>query len=299
MKLYPDGERTPEVVAWIERSVGSGARCVRLDGMSASWWFAEKHLVEVALGDGSTKRFVLRRYHNAQRLAHDPWYDPANEALALRLLAGTPVPAPQLHATDLDAAVCGVPMLLESWLPGSPEWYPGDLDAYFAVVAEVLVAIHAVSAPPGVELLRYAPYHEPQRIGSPANSTRPGLWERVADTLDRPRPAGRKTFIHRDYHPGNVLLDGTKVTGVVDWLTAALGPPGIDIARMRLNMAFHHGRNAADRFVTAYIAAGGDPSARNPYWDLLDAADLVPDLSGETKIALFEDYVAGVLAELG
>jgi hypothetical protein len=164
------------------------------------------------------------------------------------------------------------------------------------------VAIHAVSVPSDAELPRYARYNERECIVSPPFSTRAGLWERVAEVLDVPQPAHRETFIHRDYHPGNVLWDGTQVTGVVDWATAAWGPPGIDLARMRLNLVSHFGRDGPDRFVVAYVTAGGDPSARNPFWDLLDAADLLPDLISPTRpggsdLAQFEDYVESVLAE--
>ena len=285
--------------------MGPAARVVRVDALPTS--ATAKHLVEVALGEGSTQRLVLRRYHDAERLAQDPWYVPAHEALALQLLTDAPVPAPRLFAADLDAAVCDVPALLESWVPGSQAWQPGDLDRYLARAAEVLVAIHAVSVPPAAELPRYAPYRnaahdETERIVSPPFSTRPGLWERVGDVLDMPRPTHRETFIHRDYHPGNVLWDGTRVTGVVDWATAAWGPPGIDLARMRLNLASHFGRSIADRFVASYVTAGGEPSARDPYWGLLDAADLLPGLispvrHGGRDLAQFEDYVESVVAE--
>ena len=291
------------VVTWIERSIGPAAHVARIEVLSVS--ATAKHLVSVVLGDGSTRRLVLRRYHDAERLAHDPWYVPEHEALALKLLTNSAVPAPRLHAADLEAAVCDVPALLESWVPGSQAWQPDDLDSYLARAAEVLVAIHAVRVPSDVELPRYAPHNERERAVSPPFSTRPGLWERVADVLDAPRPAPRETFIHRDYHPGNVLWDGTQVTGVVDWATAAWGPPGIDLARMRLNLASHLGRGIADRFVVAYVTAGGDPSTRNPVWDLLDAADLLPDpalpseppgndLAWWTR---FEDYVESVLTE--
>ena len=138
---------------------------------------------------------------------------------------------------------------------------------------------------------------------SPPFTTVPGLWERVAGVLARPWPAHRAIFIHRDWHPGNVLWDGDRVTGVVDWATAARGPAGIDLARMRLNLASRHGRAAADRFVELYVAAGGDASARHPFWDLLDAADawtgedpaVEPD-GGD--LGRFEDYVAGVLGDV-
>jgi aminoglycoside phosphotransferase (APT) family kinase protein len=164
------------------------------------------------------------------------------------------------------------------------------------------VAVHAVAVPPGVGLPRYAPYRERERIASPPFSTRPGLWERVAEILEAPQPDHRQSFIHRDYHPGNVLWDGSHVAGLVDWATAAWGPPGIDLARMRLNLSFHRGKQAADRFADAYAAAGGDPSARHPFWDLLDAADTLLDLTGPIvpgggDVTRFESYVESVLAE--
>lgn len=260
-----------------------------------------KHLVVLKLEDGSTRQLVLLRYHDAKRLAYDPWYVPAHEALALQLLADSAVPAPRLCATDLEAAVCDVPAILESWIPGGQAWRPDDIDRYLARAAEVLVAIHRIPVPPDADLPRYAPYHGP-RVASPPFATRAGLWERVADALEVPWPAYRESFIHRDYHPGNVLWDGVRVTGVIDWATAAWGPPGIGLARMRQNLASHLGRAVADRFVCAYVTAGGDPSARHPFWDLLDAADSLPDLAapmgpGGGDLAKLEDYVEAVLAE--
>ena len=279
--------------------MGPAARVVHVEALPVS--ATAKHLVTVSLQDGSTRRLVLRRYHDAERLARDPWYVPAHEVLALGLLAASGVPAPRFYAADLEAAVCDVPALLESWVPGGPAWQPDDLEAYLARAAEVLVKIHAVNVPSEAELPRYAPYYGRDRE-PPLFTTRPGLWERVSDVLDAPWPAHRETFIHRDYHPGNVLWDGSQVTGVVDWATAAWGPPGIDVARMRMNLAAHSGRDVADRFAVAYVAAGGDLSARDPFWDLLDAADLLPDLTspmwlGGGDIARLENYVESVLAE--
>jgi aminoglycoside phosphotransferase (APT) family kinase protein len=99
-----------------------------------------------------------------------------------------------------------------------------------------------------------------------------------------------------------VLWDGSRVSGVVDWATAAVGPPGIDLARMRQNLAGWHGREAADRFTRCYVEAGGDPAARDPFWDLLDAADSVAFVDesrapGDGDVDRFEDYVGSVLSE--
>jgi aminoglycoside phosphotransferase (APT) family kinase protein len=294
--LIPALDLTPKTVAWIERAMGRGARVVRIEPFPVS--STAKCRIDVVLEDGSTRRLVLRRYHDAERRARDPWYVPAHEALALQLLAGAPVPVPHLLAADLEGEACDVPALLESWLPGDAARHPEDLDRYLFGAAQALAAIHAVRVPPGVRLPRYAPYRGSEPIVSPGFSTRPGLWERVAAVLGSP-PAHRETFIHRDYHPGNILWDGPRVTGVVDWATASWGPAGIDLARMRVNVAALHGSEAADRFALAYAAAGGDASARHPYWDLLDAADLLLDLSsplpGGGDMARFENYVERVL----
>ncbi|HET9326827.1 MAG TPA: aminoglycoside phosphotransferase family protein [Candidatus Eisenbacteria bacterium] len=284
------------VITWIERSFEPRARVASIVPMSRTATI--QHSVDVVLADGAGRRLVLRRYPEARRLIEDPWYDPANEALALELLAGTAVPAPTLHAVDLSGEV---PALLESWIPGATGWKP-DLDRYLSCAAEALVSVHAV--PPNTRLKTYAPYEHPRRLTAPAASTRPKLWERVASLLlESPRPAHRSTFIHRDYHPWNTLWDGQRITGIIDWLTAATGPAGIDLAHMRLNLAAHLGRGPADRFAAAYIAAGGDPSARHPYWDLLDATDLAPDMSDSNgsdvgDLARLEDFVETVLSEM-
>lgn len=291
----PWSPNDPAVLAWIERALGDGARVVRVVDMPAS--STAKHRIEVALADGSERRLVLRRYHDAARRARDPWYAPANEAHALELLADTAVPAPRLVAADLDAAVCDAPAILESWMPGEPGWRAEPLDVYLARAAEALAAIHAVRLPDRARLPRYAPYRGTDPVQAPRDSVRKDLWQRLAAILDRPPPVHGETLIHRDFHPGNVLWDGARIA-VVDWATAAWGPPGVDLARIRVNLAVHSAAAAADDFVDAYVRAGGDPAAHHPYWDLLDTADFALDSDlPEPEAARLERHIDNVLAE--
>jgi aminoglycoside phosphotransferase (APT) family kinase protein len=267
----------------------------------------EKHLFEIERSDGRIVRAVLRRYPDVDRLAGDPWYEPANEAAALRILEPTPVPAPRLLALDDTGIACGAPALLESLVPGTAAWVLDDLEAYLVSAAERLVSIHAVAAAAASHLPAYAPYFadDPGPVRPvPRWTSRGSMWERVFSLFGSSWPAARVRFIHRDYHPGNALWDGSG-GGVVDWATAARGPAGIDLARMRQNLAAHRGTGVADRFSLRYAAAGGDPTARDPFWDLLDAADSVADLlepgapgDGDGNVERFEAYVASVLAEL-
>ena len=108
-------------------------------------------------------------------------------------------------------------------------------------------------------------------------------------------------FIHRDFHPGNVLWSRGRVTGVVDWTNASAGPPAADVAHCRTNLVIMNGMASADRFRGAYEALTG--GKHEAYFDLVDVFDMspfdhvhdvwtlagVPDL--ETVRARVDEYV--------
>ncbi len=71
------------------------------------------------------------------------------------------------------------------------------------------------------------------------------------------RPTGPDAFIHRDFHPANLLWVDGRLTGVVDWVNACVGPAGVDTAHCRVNLAILWGAEAADRQLP------GDPA-----WDV-------------------------------
>ena len=70
---------------------------------------------------------------------------------------------------------------------------------------------------------------------------------------------------------------------MVDWVEACAGPAGIDLARLRLNVAVLHGAQVAE----------GLPSA-DPYWDLVDLLDGGLDVGCQHQRRL-EDYLQLVL----
>ena len=71
----------------------------------------------------------------------------------------------------------------------------------------------------------YHRFYEPETLVPPAWSTRPRLWERAFAVAAGPPPDDRACFIHRDYHPGNTLWTGGRLTGVVDWIGGSWGRP--------------------------------------------------------------------------
>jgi aminoglycoside phosphotransferase (APT) family kinase protein len=264
---------------WVERAVGSGARVtwvrpVRLGSTAV-------HEVRLRGRSGRTLRFALRRFVDASRLGSDPWYVPENELHVLRALEGSDVRAPQVVAEDVGASRgCDVPTLLATWVPGrAPAFDPGaDLGRAFVQMADQLAEIHEVPLRTTARLPAYRPYHVGDgSVRLPTWSPRLAMWERALAAVGRtarPTPAG---FIHRDYHPANTLWLRGRLSGVVDWTTGCVGPFGVDLARMRLNLAAEVGPSDAERFLSAYERGTGRLGERDPYWDLVDALDFVTD----------------------
>jgi aminoglycoside phosphotransferase (APT) family kinase protein len=296
-------ELTGSILRWIDASVGPGSRVRSVHPMERS--SVEMHELVVEAGDGAGHRVVLRRYADESRRGIDPFYDPANEARVLRLLEGSDVPAPHLYAADLEPVMCDVPAVLESWMPGEPAAAPRDVDGYLTSAAETLVRIHAAVPRRPRGLPDYVPYAvaDGVELRPPSWTGRPGLWERVLEVVAGEAPEARTCFIHRDYHQFNTLTVDDRVVSVVDWPTGSWGPPGIDLARMRLNLVGEVDSASSDRFLTAYRSVGGDPDDRHPFWDLLDAADCLLDSTQRNDLeghdpARFEAWVAEALAEL-
>ena len=107
---------------------------------------------------------------------------------------------------------------------------------------------------------------------APVWASRPDVWERAIDVLERGRPKGdERLFIHRDYHPGNVLWENGQVSGLIDWVNASVGSPWADVGHCRVNLASELGPPAADRLLELFRAASGRSDEYDPYWDIAAA----------------------------
>lgn len=291
-------------LAWIQGALGPGSHVLassRLPPASHT-----NHRLRVETPDGSHLDLLLRRFTNAERLASDPWYSPRDELGAIRTLAQVDLPVPRLVAEDVGADACDVPALLLTWLPGSTPDEPADLEAFTRDLAEPLPAVHAAAAPPGMRV--YEPYFvsDGTRVAGlrpPAWAFQVRTWERAFEVVAAGRPESPICFIHRDYHHGNTVWRDGRLTGIVDWTTGCLGPPGIDLAQARINLAWDHDQETADAFLRAWRALEPGMDA-DPYWDVLDAVDWLGDGSPDPDVepaALrrYETFVARALAELG
>jgi hypothetical protein len=127
------------------------------------------------------------------------------------------------------------------------------------------------------------------------------VWERAVELFHRPVPDGadQAVFLHRDFHPGNVLWRRGTVTGVVDWASASVGPAWVDVGHCRGNL-FAYGLEAADRFTRMWQRHSGQPY--HPVADVVTIIGGLDDLRGTPppapERAAVEDALARAVADL-
>lgn len=258
------------------------------------------HLYRLAVGNGTTSLdLVLRLYTNREWLEEEP--DVVHhEARNLKIVRAADVPTPELIAHTATIDSLGVPALLMTAVSGTVVLTPWDLEGWLRQMAEAALAVHRINL--DAYPWHYAPYNDINTLQVPAWSSCPDLWARAIEIVQGPVPSTRRCFIHRDYHPNNVLWSEPPVTagqgadlredggtstgafslsGIVDWPNACLGPPGVDVAWCRSNLAASHGLAVADRFLEIYCALAGADFVYDPFWDLMV---IIEDLPGPPEI---------------
>jgi aminoglycoside phosphotransferase (APT) family kinase protein len=289
--------RPPAVaLQWAAAAYGPTARVLHarpLPGGTSS----AIHVVTVDDGRGGRHRAVLRRYVRPD-VMDEASDGVATEAAALRLLAASSVPAPRLLAADPGGQAAGVPAVLMSLLPGRIQWAPAPsrLDAYLRRLAEPLLAIDEVAVPAGTPIPAYRPYELGRPLGPPPWSRLPRrVWDAAVALYEGPPPQPDRRFIHRDYHPGNVLWRRGAVSGVVDWQHARLGALEADVGHCRANLHRHFSAAVADRFLRVWQAISGR-TEYHPYWDVTVVLT-VPGSYGPPDERL-DEFVAAAVARL-
>ncbi|MFL5564613.1 MAG: aminoglycoside phosphotransferase family protein [Gemmatimonadaceae bacterium] len=230
------------------------------------------HSVEIDLG-GHRRALVLRRFVN-EKWVREERDVAVREAASLQHATRAGLAAPELIAVDARGTYCGVPATLVTRLPGNVVLEPGDFSQWIRGLAASAARIHRVDAA-GFGW-KYRRYNEGQTLIVPRWSKRRDAWEKAIEIVKGPAHSYSECFIHRDYHPSNVLWQDGGVSGVVDWVNGCRGPAGIDVAWCRHNLANLHGPSVADDFLAAYSAEAGSEFDYDPYWDLMSVVELLP-----------------------
>jgi aminoglycoside phosphotransferase (APT) family kinase protein len=253
---------------WVIRSIGTTARSfeiVQLKGSTTSSVF----LIQCSQGS-KPQRFILRVIDNQEWLADEPDLV-AHEAAALEEAQKAGLRAPRILACSSEEVGFGAPVVLMSFIEGNVEIQPSDFHGWLDGLAGELSLVHQHRA--NTFGWCYLSWVDKTALAPPKWTAIPHVWERAIDLVLNTAPDVHSVFIHRDYHPTNVLWRGGVVSGVVDWISACRGPAGVDVAHCRINLAKMFGLLAANQFLDAYIEAA-DGFEYDPYWDIDSLLDV-------------------------
>ena len=143
------------------------------------------------------------------------------EVLAMGAATAAGLPVPRVHAEGVWQAR---PALLLDWCPGLPltralQARPARLLSLGAAFGRMQAAVHAVRAPAGLA------------EGRPDWIAWAGPEEVALQARLRALALRSDALLHFDYHPLNVMADGRRISGVLDWANAAAGDPRANAAR--------------------------------------------------------------------
>jgi aminoglycoside phosphotransferase (APT) family kinase protein len=180
---------------------------------------------------------------------------------------GVPVAPILYHGTH--ANVQGAVISL---VPGSTGWVPHS-PSLVIQLADTLARLHTAPIHSAdrahlpdctltVLLSRLAAWAEELPAAHLRNDLRT-IEQRLAHIQER-----SATLVHGDCHPGNILIDGERVTAVIDWEEAALGDPHIDICWLASAIR-HQDASLADQFLRTYEAQTGYTVGDLQVWSAL------------------------------
>ena len=245
-----------ETREWVGQNTGiapANIDFIPLKGANASLVFLVRN--------GSVPQFVLRVLDNQKWLDEEPDLV-QHEVAALHEAQRTSITAPAIIAASEKTEL---PMLLMSHLEGQVDLQPARPHQWLEQSAAQLARLHHHRAPHF--RWSYQSWVDKNHLCVPDRTRHPTLWKDAIALFSDTEPAYEAVFIHRDYHPCNILWRGSSPSGIVDWVNACQGPAGVDAGHFRINLALLFDIPTADQFLEMYLRANRD-FVYDPYWDI-------------------------------
>lgn len=162
------------------------------------------------------------------------------EALALPLFAGSPIALPEVYGLGSPGESYPHEWSVLSWLPGTPleDSALRDPMAEAGRLADFFQFVRSVPADPAFRFsaanngrgaplaTRDAPFQAAlARLPEVNTEWANRLW---ADAM-RANPASAPVWLHGDVHPGNVLVEDGRISGIIDWGLCGVGDGACDL----------------------------------------------------------------------
>ena len=273
--MAPVSDIEPRLAAYL------GAPLARVEILASGW---ETTIFEFVLSARSSRAaampiaapLVLRFYEGSRALDKS-----VREVATIEHLAAAGFPVPRPYLFEPDPGPLGAPFLIMQRLTGAPLFASRSFPQAFktfslgflgfvrtqtklhriATFADCPRAYRAAGLAPDAPLLdRMLGVIQSRIERGPLPGLKAAL-DRLREQADRFR-AAPASLVHMDYHPQNVLVQGLRVTGVIDWVSADCGDRHLDAATASIILAtssMEHPRwmrdNAAGNFLRATFAS--------------------------------------------
>jgi aminoglycoside phosphotransferase (APT) family kinase protein len=206
----------------------------------------------------------------------------ATGAAALEAAERYGLPAPRLLGADLDGDQTGGVTTLETVVAGSTAWPAPPSAERLRTVGASLAAVHAIPMT-ATEHLPFRP--RPIAVDDFAGDRRRGRMPTTAllanaDRLitEHGRPPGGTAFVHGDVWPGNIVWTPEETAVLIDWKTAGVGAPGVDLGELRKQVAIIFGSDAPDLVLQGWEQTTATTAADVAYWDVVAALNTPTEL---------------------
>lgn len=210
-------------------------------GRSRDNWVFD--LVRHGTGATTTREPLILRCDPAGGLVDT---DRSTEFALLRCLEPDDVPSPEARWLDSDGAWFGRPALIMHRLPGTCDYRLinggrplAERRALARQFCDLLAQVHAVDwrrlglgqvlPDPGISAARYELDRWEAILRKDQLEPWPELDLAIVCLRGRAPDSARTVLVHADFKPGNILLDGDRVSALLDWELAHLGDPLEDL----------------------------------------------------------------------
>lgn len=209
-------------------------------GMSNKVYFLD--ILFEAMDREIRKSVVLRIYPEK----HDP-LKPQREFRKLDRLQDAPIPVPKPYVLEVNPKILGYPFSIIERIPGETlekaikRYSPNDFERFISSFAQYLVNLHnfrfknfGVETPKGI-IKEEIPYDRfiLNDITRSLNFLRKAGYyieplSKWFISFKKQLKLERFSLLHGDPQPRNIMVQGAKITGLIDWEYSRLGDPALD-----------------------------------------------------------------------
>jgi aminoglycoside phosphotransferase (APT) family kinase protein len=233
--------------------------------------------------DGSILPLTIRCFSGVRA-----WDEARNEAGALRELCSEGYPVPDVYGLFDDPGLPDAPFVVLQYLPGETVTRealanPERIQYWIERSSDLLLKLHGIKWEGGynwIDPLTPLGYAERmitwwgRQAGDMGIDSDPDLragFDWLRSHVYIARQAKQQSLVHRDFHSDNLICDGKKIIGVIDWADLKIADPAVDVAWTQMILKTEAPEGVAELFVNSYTRRNPGVRVSLPFWEVFSA----------------------------